>query len=158
MTSYGMVGFFQENLVDIMFNGPSRPLQPDDEFYSDSSYEHPDDIRRLRRKERRYTERKLQGVIKEERAHSAQVKARMKQPDMALLFGRARPNLRLSNKFAKLDDLPVPASIGFEEYETSIRKKPPLRNAQPVSSLGTETVPPPGLEHVVLVPDKPATS
>ena len=72
-----MVNAFQGILEsDMLFTGLTRPLLPNDEL-SEGSYDHPDDIRRWERTERRYSQRKLQQVRQEEKEHASKLRARM---------------------------------------------------------------------------------
>ena len=150
--------------MDMQFTGVNRPLLPNDELMSEDSYENPDDTKRWERAQRRYSERKLQEVRQEEREHASKLKARMKRPDMAILYGanpsgRPRQNLLMRNKYARLNDSPSPPKMGLDEWETSTDNRRLLpRLAQPDNARFNNIDPPPGLEHTTLLRRKPNSS
>ena len=137
-------------------------MLPFDEL-SEGSYEHPDEIRRWERTERRYSVRKLQEVRQEEREHASTLRARMAQPDMTVLYGghsgRPRSNLLIRNKYARLDDPPSPPKMGLEEWEASTENRRLLpRVARPDNARFNNIDPPPGLGHTTLLRQKPDSS
>jgi hypothetical protein len=150
--------------MDVQFIGPSRPLLPNDELMSEDSYEHPDDTKRWERKERRYSQRKLQQIRQEEKEHASKIRARMNRPDMAILFGGnpfgpPRPNLLMKNKYARLNDSPSPPRISLDEWEASTANRRLMpRLANPDNNRYNNIDPPPGLEHTTLIRRKPNSS
>ena len=141
----------------MLFPGVTRPLLPYDEL-SEGSYDHPDDIKRWERTERRYSQRKLQQVRQEEKEHASKMKARMAQADMKVLFG-GRSRLLMKNKYARLNDSPSPPKMGLDEWEASTAHRRLLpRVAQPDNSRFSNIDPPPGLEHTTLLRRKPDSS
>ena len=150
--------------TDLQFTGVNRPLLPNDELMSEDSYEHPDDTKRWERTQRRYSQRKLQEVRKEEKEHASKLRARMNRPDMAILFGGdpfgpPRSNLLMRNKYARLNDSPSPPKMGLDEWEASPANRRLLpRVAHPDNNRFNNIDPPPGLEHTTLIGRKPDSS
>jgi hypothetical protein len=130
----------------MVFTGNARPLGTDDDG-SSSEYENPDDIKRNDRRERRLTARKMKAIMAEEYAHKKKLQARMKKSDV---------NILSHNKFATLDDPPL---MSLADWEASNAvNKPPLRIVPSSLVSGHDSDPPPGLEHMTLVKDKPTSS
>ena len=131
---------------DMVFTGNTKPLGTDDDG-STSDYEHPDDIKRNDRRERRLTARKMKEIMAEEYVYKKKLRARMKRPDEKLLS---------RNKFASLDDPPL---MSLADWEASNAvNKPPLRIVPQSLVQGHDSDPPPGFEHMTLVKDKPTSS